>query len=228
MQTSVQRVKNPSVDVIIKINRFSVFLESERQRIKMKKEERIAEAKSRARKFFEAKRANCAESVFKAIHEIVQSDLPVEVSALFTPLGGGVGIRGENCGAMLAGVMALGLVYGRFNPGQGSLEEHRKHLWDSYSLYNQLPERFVQKYGSLECWGLTKPYVYGTKKCRDFCENLIAETAGMVMELLIEAEEKGLRFPFNRNLLSQAAEATGLTPEELIRLKEKGEPFPEV
>jgi hypothetical protein len=55
---------------------------------------------------------------------------------------------------------------------------------------------------------------------------LIAETAGMVMELLIEAEEKGLRFPFHRNLLSQAAEVTGLTAEELIRLKEKGEPFP--
>jgi hypothetical protein len=48
----------------------------------------------------------------------------------------------------------------------------------------------------------------------------------MVMELLIEAEEKGLRFLFHRNLLSQAAEVTGLTSEELIRLKEKGEPFP--
>jgi C_GCAxxG_C_C family probable redox protein len=194
--------------------------------LRMDRNKRIAEAKSKARKFFQDKRANCSESVFKAIHEMVSSDLPVQVSALFTPLGGGVGIRGENCGAMLAGVMALGLVHGRFDPAQGSLEEHRKHLWDTYSLYNQLPQRFVQKYGSLQCWDLTKPYVYGTKKCRDFCEDLIAETAGMVMELLIEAEKKGIRFPFHRNLLSQAAEVTGLTPEELIKLKERGEPFP--
>ena len=121
--------------------------------------------------------------------------------------------------------MALGLVHGRFDPAQGSLEEHRKHLWDTYSLYNQLPQRFVEKYGSLQCWDLTQPHVYGTKKCRDFCEELIAETAGMVMELLIEAEEKGLRFPFHRNLLSQAAEVTGLTPEELIKLKAKGRTF---
>lgn len=192
----------------------------------MEKKKRIEEAKSKARKFFLDKRANCAESVFKAIHEMVGGDLPVQVSALFTPLGGGVGIRGENCGAMLAGVMALGLVHGRFDPDRGGLEEHRKHLWDTYSLYNQLPQRFVEKYGSLQCWDLTRPHVYGTKKCRDFCEALIAETAGMVMELLIEAEEKGLRFPFRRNLLSQAAEATGLSVEELIRLKEKGEPFP--
>lgn len=192
----------------------------------MDKKERITEARSKARKFFLDKRSNCAESVFKAIHEMVSSDFPIQVSALFTPLGGGVGIRGENCGAMLAGVMALGLVHGRFDPARGSLEEHRKHLWSTYSLYNQLPHRFVQKYGSLQCWDLTKSFVYGTKKCRDFCEELIAETAGIVMELIIEAEEKGLRFPFQRNLLSQAAEVTGLPEEELIRLKEKGEPFP--
>jgi C_GCAxxG_C_C family probable redox protein len=192
----------------------------------MEKKERVAEAKLKARRFFQDKRANCAESVFRAIHEAVASDLPVRVSALFTPLGGGVGIRGENCGAMLAGVMALGLVHGRFDSARGTLEEHRKHLWNTYSLYNQLPQRFMERYGSLQCWDLTKPHVYGTKKCREFCEDLIAETAGMVIELLIEAEEKGLRFPFHRNLLSQAAEVTGLTTEELIRLKEKGESFP--
>jgi len=192
----------------------------------MKDQEKITRAKQKARKFFQEKRANCAESVFKAVYELVPNDLPVHVSALFTPLGGGVGIRGENCGAMLAGVMALGLVHGRVNPDKGSLEEHRKHLWDTYSIYNQLPQRFARKYGSLQCWDLTEPHVYGTRKCRDFCEDLIAETAGMVMELLIEAEESGLRFPFQRNLLSQAAAATGLTIEDLIRLKEKGDPFP--
>jgi hypothetical protein len=46
----------------------------------MKNKERVAEAKSKARKFFQDKRANCAESVFKAIHEKVQSDLPAQVS----------------------------------------------------------------------------------------------------------------------------------------------------
>lgn len=53
----------------------------------MKKKEWIAETKSKAREFFQDKRANCAESVSKAIHEMVQSDLPAQVSALFTPLG---------------------------------------------------------------------------------------------------------------------------------------------
>jgi C_GCAxxG_C_C family probable redox protein len=188
--------------------------------------DRIAEAKEKARRFFQEKRANCAESVFRAIYELVDSDLPPHVSSLMTPLGGGVGIAGENCGAMLAGIIALALEHGRRNPYEGKLEERRKGLWKTYSLYNQLPSRFRAKFGTLRCWDLTKPHVYGTKKCRDFCEDLVAETAGMTLELLLEARESGAHFPFKENLLMQAAGATGLSVEELIRLKEKGEPFP--
>ncbi|HSR12286.1 MAG TPA: C-GCAxxG-C-C family (seleno)protein [Thermodesulfobacteriota bacterium] len=128
----------------------------------------VAEAKERARRFFLEKRANCAESVFRAIHELVESDLPAEVSSLMTPLGGGVGIAGENCGSMLAGVIALALEHGRRKPYEGKLEDRRKSLWETYRLYNQLPNRFKEKYGSLRCWDLTKPHVYGTRKCRDF------------------------------------------------------------
>jgi C_GCAxxG_C_C family probable redox protein len=192
----------------------------------MKDKELIKEARERARSFFRGKRANCAESVFRAIYELVESDLPARVSALLTPLGGGIGIRGENCGAMIAGVMALALVHGRYDPDQGSLEENRKLLWKTYPLYNQLPHRFAERFGSLQCRELTEPHVYGTEKCRESCEELIAEAAGMAMELLLEARKKGLHFSFKQNLLSQAAGCTGLSMEELIRLKEKGEPFP--
>jgi len=188
--------------------------------------DRIAEAKEKARNFFQEKRANCAESVFRAIYELVESDLPPHVSSLMTPLGGGVGIAGENCGAMLAGTIALALEYGRRNPYEGKLEDRRAELWKTYSLYNQLPSRFKEKFGTLRCWDLTKPHVYGTQKCRDFCEDLVVETAGMTMELLLAARKSGASFPFRENLLMQAAEATGLSVEELIRLKEKGQPFP--
>ncbi len=189
-------------------------------------QERIALAKGKARRFFQEKRANCAESVFRAVYELVETDLPSHVSSLMTPLGGGVGISGENCGALLAGIVALALEHGRRHPYEGALEERRKELWKTYSLYNQLPYRFKEKFGTLRCWDLTKPFVYGTRKCRDFCEDLVAETAGMTLKLLLEARESGAFFPFRENLLAQAAEATGLSVEELIRLKEKGQPFP--
>lgn len=191
-----------------------------------KKEKIIVQAQEKARALFQTQRANCAESVFRAIYESVETHLPPQVSSLMTPLGGGVGMAGENCGALLAGVLGLALVYGREDLGE-ALEEHRRRLWKVYALYDQLPHRFKEKYGSLRCWDLTKPYIYGTQKCRQFCEELIAETVGMVAELLLEAREKGLDFRFQENLLRQTAEATGLSIEELIRLKEKGQPFPE-
>ena len=104
----------------------------------MEERELIEKAKKRARGLFIEKRANCAEAVLRAIHEMIDSDLPSEVSGLITPLGGGVGIRGANCGAMLGGVMALALKYGRVDPYGKSLEEHRRGLWKTYALYNEL------------------------------------------------------------------------------------------
>jgi len=48
----------------------------------------------------------------------------------------------------------------------------------------------------------------------------------MVIELLLEAEIKGLPFEFKKNIVTQASEATGMSIEELIEYKKKGQPFP--
>jgi len=183
-------------------------------------------ARKRAMEIFNGKRANCAEAVFGAIYELVDTELPPEVSSLLTPLGGGVATRGENCGAMLGGVIALGLVHGRPKPSEEALDEHRGALWDTYSLFNQLPHRFKEKFGSVICWDLTEPLTYGTKACRLRCVEMVGDTAAMVMELLQEAEREGLPFPFKRTLLAQAMEKTGKSVEELIAYKRRGEPFP--
>jgi C_GCAxxG_C_C family probable redox protein len=172
------------------------------------------------------KRANCAESVFRAVYESVDTNLPPEISGLVTPLGGGIATRGENCGAMLAGAVALGLVYGRTKPYEQELKEHRSRLWDTYSLFNQIPHRFKEKFGTINCWELTEPYTYGTKDCRKNCESIIGETAAMAMELLLEAEEKGFPFEFKKSIVTQALKLTGMSIKELIEYKRKGEPFP--
>jgi C_GCAxxG_C_C family probable redox protein len=192
----------------------------------MESAERIRAAGESALEHFLRKRANCAEAVFLAVHEQVQSDLPASAAALATPFGGGVGIRGENCGALLGGMMGLGLVYGRANPEEGSLHDHRERLWESYALFNQLPHRFQVRFGTVQCWDLTEPHVYGTSACRARCEGIVAGTASMAMELLLEAQQNGLGFAFNKNLLSQASEATGLSTRELVQLKTLGRPFP--
>jgi len=199
---------------------------TERADKQMKSEALIEKAKTRAHGIFMNKQANCAEAVFGAIQEIVENDFPREVSRLMTPFGGGVGISGANCGAMLGGMAALALCCGRGDPNEKSLENHRRHLWKTYALYNQLPHRFRKRFGTIECRDLTRGLIYGTRNCREFCENVVAKTAGLVMELLIEAEEKGLNFRFKESILDQGAKATGLTIENLIDHKAKAIPFP--
>lgn len=186
----------------------------------------VERARKRAKEIFNGKRANCAEAVFGAVYEQVDTELPPEVSSLLTPLGGGVATSGENCGAMLAGVIALGLVHGRSKPGEKALEEHRGTLWDTYSLFNQLPHRFREKFGTVTCWDLTSPFTYGTKECRHNCVEMVGDTAAMVIELLQEAEKEGLPFGFKKTVLAQAVEKTGKSVEELIAYKRRGEPFP--
>jgi hypothetical protein len=127
---------------------------------------------------------------------------------------------------MLGGMAALALCYGRGDSHEKSLENHRRHLWKTYALYNQLPHRFRKRFGTIECRDLTRSHIYGTRNCREFCENVVAETAGLVMELLIEAEEKGLNFGFKESILTQGAKATGLTIEDLIDHKARAIPFP--
>jgi C_GCAxxG_C_C family probable redox protein len=185
----------------------------------------VEKARQRARELFLGKRANCAEAVFIAVMEQLDAGLPLRAAAVLTPLGGGVGIRGENCGAMLAGVMALGLVHGRGDPESGTLAVHRGSLWKTYKLFNQLPEMFVRKFGSLQCWDLTRNLIYGTRRCRENCEDIVADTAGMAIDLLIQAEN-GSAFEFHKCLLDQAREATGLSFDELIEYKAHGRPFP--
>ena len=71
-----------------------------------------------------------------------------------------------------------------------------------------------------------KDHIYGTERSRKFCEKIVAEVAGMVMELLVEAKRKGLPFELKKNILMQAAEATGMSVETLIEYKKKGQPLP--
>ena len=64
---------------------------------------------------------NCAESVFKAILDTgVAPDFLPETVALATGFGGGMGLTGNNWGALIGAVMAVGAVHGRKNPLEGT------------------------------------------------------------------------------------------------------------
>jgi len=69
------------------------------------------------------------------------------IPRIATPFGGGIGGRGEVCGAVAGSVMAIGLKYGREEPSQPNLQ--------AYVLAREFCQRFEEETGHLSCRDLT-------------------------------------------------------------------------
>lgn len=87
---------------------------------------------------------NCAESVYRAIHEQVgEGEPPVH---LLTPLGGGLA-SGVTCGALTGAAVALGLTYGR-----GTAD---KPLDPAYEASERLCDGFRHEMNATDCAEVT-------------------------------------------------------------------------
>lgn len=172
----------------------------------MGREEMIQRAKDNAAQNFR-QGLNCAESVYLAVYEALGGDslLPRESVALVTGFGGGIGVYGSACGALLGGMAALGVVHGRRDPFEGTMEERINRLYGKpglYRFFNQLPNRFKEAFGEIDCAALTKEY-HDRWLCKEHakkCMKLIIETAGMTMDLLLEGKEKGYTQDYGHNV----------------------------
>ncbi len=87
---------------------------------------------------------NCAEAVATAVAEHFKPG-QVCFPRAATCFGGGLGRRGETCGALVGALLALGLVKGR-DPGEG--DEAKKR---AYALAETVVEGFRGQAGSVLC-----------------------------------------------------------------------------
>ena len=103
----------------------------------MNKHSEIAEAK-----FMEG--YNCAQSVlFSFCDELgLEADSALKLSCGF---GGGMGRRGEVCGAISGGILVLGLKFGR------GINDKRAETDVTYSKIREFMSRFSTKHGSCLC-----------------------------------------------------------------------------
>jgi C_GCAxxG_C_C family probable redox protein len=147
---------------------------------------------------------NCAESVLKAILDNVDHNFPDETVALATGFGGGMGLTGNNCGALLGGVMAVGLVHGRKNPLEGEFKERVDKLYGNpglYRFFNSLPHRFTDQFGAIDCKKLNEDFdVWFDKDRFRRCMTIVIETAEMAMDLIVEGQETGYTQSFGKNM----------------------------
>ncbi len=89
---------------------------------------------------------NCAESTLYGLAKYLEIDSAL-VPRMATPFGGGLGRNGLLCGSLAAGIMALGIVYGR-----DSVDEERA---PAYEAVDRLLEKFKAKHGKLNCLEIT-------------------------------------------------------------------------
>jgi C_GCAxxG_C_C family probable redox protein len=105
------------------------------------------EAVSRALDYFD-KDHNCAQAVLHSILDEYDMNFE-EATAAMAGLGGGVGLRGNVCGAVTGAVAALGVLNMRKH------KEVEKHKQETYTSAMNFIYKFEKKYETIICDGLT-------------------------------------------------------------------------
>lgn len=140
----------------------------------------------------------CARSVLNAIqhHLNLESDAILALAKASIPIGGGVARNGESCGALLGGLMAIGLAY-----GSGRMEDSRTSPAYQETLEHAMrfSDRFKLEIGALRCHDVHKVlfgrhYDLRIREDREKfrksdsrkCEEVVETAARLASEVILE------------------------------------------
>lgn len=153
---------------------------------------------------------NCAECITEAVLSLVDTGLPEEAKKLATGFGGGIGLYGDTCGALAGAVLAVSAVHGRAAlPEGGDRKEvaarSKEELYGRpglYRLFNQVPNRFREKFGTTLCREITTDW-QDQWLCREHalhCREVITEAAAIAAELIVGDREELASRSFGENV----------------------------
>jgi C_GCAxxG_C_C family probable redox protein len=129
---------------------------------------------------------HCAEAVLVAVLEMAEVPKNPLVPRVATCFGGGVGrTREEICGALTGGLMAMGGLLGRDQPGQN---------WDGAAkAASGLNEQFRELYGSTRCADILN--AMGPQENGHLCKKLSGTTATLTCQILNALPDGCMSFP---------------------------------
>jgi C_GCAxxG_C_C family probable redox protein len=144
-----------------------------------KKEKMIQEARKTAEDYFRKGEYFCSEAVLTTINNALDQKFPPEIVRMASGFPVGIGKSKCLCGAVSGGVMALGLAYGRTEPGAP--------MPDSFPKSAALHDYIIKKYGSTCCSVLTMDFEdFQSQERADHCIQITGEVAAWIMENFIE------------------------------------------
>jgi len=129
---------------------------------------------------------HCAESVALAVLEALGEDASQAVRHA-TPFGGGMGRSFDDvCGALSGGLIAIGQVHGRREPGAAGQEPGAS--WkEPAGMASELRGRFIKAYGTTNCGELRENF---GKDVDAHCLGLVERIAEASLAVLRAAEAK--------------------------------------
>lgn len=120
----------------------------------------------------------CSEAIVKTIKDAFNIPLPDAVVGMASGFPVGIGGAGCTCGAVIGGVMALGLLFGRTEPK----DEKIKRIME---LSRELHDIFRSRHKHLCCRILTRGMTLGSQRHMEQCIIITGEVAEEVAQLII-------------------------------------------
>ena len=123
----------------------------------------------------------CSEAVAKAIKDAFASPLPDDVIAMASGFPVGMGGSGCTCGAVVGGIMAIGMFFGRVQAKDPKVKK-------TMQLAKELHDIFQHRHSCLCCRVLTKGMEHGSpahmEQCISFTGEVAEETAKIIIREL--------------------------------------------
>ncbi len=139
-------------------------------------EKTIAELRARAENLYRDKQYLCSESLFTVVNDHLGQPVPPETVRLASGFPVGMGMAGCSCGALTGGIMALGLKYGRREPGQDNAV--------ALSKAKALHDWFHKEFGSTCCKVLIRKFEFGSPEHMEQCIRITGTVTEQVLRML--------------------------------------------
>ncbi|MBF0214591.1 MAG: C_GCAxxG_C_C family protein [Magnetococcales bacterium] len=100
-----------------------------------------------ARRYYADGQFSCAESMLKAFAEVFAPHRfdPATITRLATPFNGGFSELQQTCGVLTAGLMSIGMITGRDQPGDEEAKEQ------AYTVTQIFHRRYMDAIGTSSC-----------------------------------------------------------------------------
>ncbi len=179
------------------MSRRGVPVETAKKLRKKEREQLLEEIEQYARDF-ELNYWGCSQAVLDSLQRHLELGNN-EVFKAASPFAGGVGKMREACGALVAGVMAIGLAYGRAKTEEGKIAREQVDFTESLIRANRFGKKFQAKFGCVRCSDV-KAAVRGPDFRESYstvaafeehakCANVTGPAARMAAETILEPAE---------------------------------------